>query len=511
MENPPKRHKQPSSSIQEQKTLEAEEDPNNNNNNHNQEQERGGGGGGGGGDDIISNLPDAILCHILSKLPTKHAIGTSILSSQWNNLFPSIPRLTLEFDDSLLLHPTPDDDKDNETANNSNNSLDRLKTNFINFTYRVMDVILQDVTQISQFCLKCCQEYDDTHIVNWISSALKRNAKLLDLGISMVNPLILINCLTGCTALKYLSLGKNLPLDVPDSFCLPSLKYLLLDEIEFVNDDSLLNLFAGCPVLEDLSMCDCDLQHIELLNISIPSLKGLIIEYCYDDEIGYQVVLDTPLLEMLIFKDHAAIRYYMRNLNNVRQAHIEIEPTKEQLEDDSIYYSRNIAEFVASCSTADSLYLSRDTIRAVRHSCHQIPVFGNLTWMQLAGFDKSGWELLPQLLESAPNLEWLEITEGFYDDKGCYTSFEARLPENVPVSLSSHIKKIDLWSFTGEEDEVQLVEYFLKTAKVLNKMEISCDLSWDKYLSMRKRLSMLPRLSETCRLFLSKNKKVMEY
>lgn len=85
------------------------------------------------------------------------------------------------------------------------------------------------------------------------------------------------------------------------------------------------------------------------------------------------------------------------------------------------------------------------------------------------------------------------------------------MPENVPVSLSSHLKKIDLWSFTGEEDEVQLVEYFLTTAKVLNKMEISCDLSWDKYLSMRKRLSMLPRLSETCRLFLSKNKKVMEY
>lgn len=38
-------------------------------------------------------------------------------------------------------------------------------------------------------------------------------------------------------------------------------------------------------------------------------------------------------------------------------------------------------------------------------------MFGNLTWMQLAGFDKNGWELLPQLLESAPNLEWLEITE----------------------------------------------------------------------------------------------------
>jgi hypothetical protein len=48
-------------------------------------------------EDIISTLPDAILCHILSFLPTKKAVGTSILSHRWKHLYRSVP--VLEFTD----------------------------------------------------------------------------------------------------------------------------------------------------------------------------------------------------------------------------------------------------------------------------------------------------------------------------------------------------------------------------------------------------------------------------
>jgi phosphodiesterase/alkaline phosphatase D-like protein len=46
--------------------------------------------------DRISNLPDSILCHILSFLPTKQAAATIILSKSWKYVWLST--LTLHFD-----------------------------------------------------------------------------------------------------------------------------------------------------------------------------------------------------------------------------------------------------------------------------------------------------------------------------------------------------------------------------------------------------------------------------
>ncbi|MCH91865.1 F-box/FBD/LRR-repeat protein [Trifolium medium] len=48
-------------------------------------------------EDRISSLPDPILHHILSFLPTKFAASTTILSKRWNPLWLSVP--TLHFDD----------------------------------------------------------------------------------------------------------------------------------------------------------------------------------------------------------------------------------------------------------------------------------------------------------------------------------------------------------------------------------------------------------------------------
>ncbi|GMI85318.1 hypothetical protein like AT3G58950 [Hibiscus trionum] len=83
--------------------------------------------------DRISSLADPILCHILSFLPIKDTVGTSILSSRWRNLFASsIPILDFNSCLSRMSEPTENDN------------------NFLNF----VDTFFSNPKQLSLECLK---------------------------------------------------------------------------------------------------------------------------------------------------------------------------------------------------------------------------------------------------------------------------------------------------------------------------------------------------------------------
>ncbi|CAH9061256.1 unnamed protein product [Cuscuta epithymum] len=112
----------------------------------------------GEGIDIISSLPDEVLVHILSFLPTKHAVGTSILSHRWQYLFTGVTKL--DFDESLMFR------------HNGNHSYPRLKASctFKDFVDRVLPLCKSP--RISKFRLKCEYGFDCSNLNAWITFAL---------------------------------------------------------------------------------------------------------------------------------------------------------------------------------------------------------------------------------------------------------------------------------------------------------------------------------------------------
>ncbi|OMP02150.1 hypothetical protein COLO4_11300 [Corchorus olitorius] len=109
--------------------------------------------------DKISNVPDAILCHIITFLPIKEAVRTSVLSTRWRYLFASMT--TVHFDDRGLCRSTHG-------------------KRFINFVDRLMFF----PREASLDCLRVdfmTSYIGSSRIYGWICAALLRGVKKLDL------------------------------------------------------------------------------------------------------------------------------------------------------------------------------------------------------------------------------------------------------------------------------------------------------------------------------------------
>lgn len=171
--------------------------------------------------DRLSAFPDSIISHILSLLPTKNTVATSILARRWSSLWAQVPALHFDGENRDIIN-------------------------------RVM--LLHQVPSIESFRLRLSL-YDDHgcsehHLETWIIAAIARNVKKLDLRFRYNK--VLPRCLFTCETLVDLGLNCCGVIPVNPAVCFPRLKKLRLSSVRYEADDSLPNLLSGCPVLDDL-------------------------------------------------------------------------------------------------------------------------------------------------------------------------------------------------------------------------------------------------------------------
>ncbi|XP_058767616.1 FBD-associated F-box protein At5g56370-like [Vicia villosa] len=190
--------------------------------------------------DIISTLPDAILCHILSFLQTEQSVATSILSKRWNHLWLSVP--TLCFKETVL---------------------DRITTSeFNDFVYSVL--VSRDFTlPIKTFYLDVTYEFPVPcpiiSITKWLNFVLQTRVEYLHLHINSWHhppklPLTILTCKT-LVVLKLYGFSVKEVFSY-SSVLLPSLKTLHLEYIRLPKLQDFIMFLSGCPILEDLRTFD---------------------------------------------------------------------------------------------------------------------------------------------------------------------------------------------------------------------------------------------------------------
>ncbi|CAJ2662073.1 unnamed protein product [Trifolium pratense] len=121
-------------------------------------------------DDIISKLPDTIIGHILSFVPTKDVVSTSVLSKRWIQSWTLIPKVNL--DDRLFY------------SSKSNKSV--AKKDFINFVYKTL--LFTQNYSMQSFPLVITNTYDLTLLNTWISCILKKRVKKLSIRSNLKLP-----------------------------------------------------------------------------------------------------------------------------------------------------------------------------------------------------------------------------------------------------------------------------------------------------------------------------------
>ncbi|MBA0580283.1 hypothetical protein Gorai_022510, partial [Gossypium raimondii] len=162
--------------------------------------------------DRISDLPDSILTYILSFLSTKEAVGTSILSSRWRYIFTLVPNLHFDLVDDLC-------------HKNLESCILHIKS-FISFFDKPLSL---HETSLDRFHLKCGEMVHGPRVYSWISTAVRRGVKHLDISISpdqFTSPGIMFTC-RSLTTLK-LDFTCSV-LDVPRGVPFPNLKTLHLN------------------------------------------------------------------------------------------------------------------------------------------------------------------------------------------------------------------------------------------------------------------------------------------
>lgn len=267
--------------------------------------------------DRISKLPDSVLCHILSFLPTKNAVGTSILSTRWRYLWTFVT--SLDFDDSMLFCYRNEFDGRNDMVNFS----------FMNFVNRVL--LLSDVRCLERFRLRLKYFCNSDVVSTWICAIIKRNVPVVDLNCDLHYPCEFPRVIFTSKTLVNLTLQGDFRLRIPTSVCLPSLKILNLVELHCENQDSAQNLLSGCPVLEELYMTGCEYHfaNAKIWNISVPTLKRLYVfrdtDWSNGDESDDQyckLVVNAPKLECLDLVDWVTEEFSLVNLSSLLKARV---------------------------------------------------------------------------------------------------------------------------------------------------------------------------------------------
>jgi hypothetical protein len=248
----------------------------------------------------FGNLHEVFLRHILSFLPIKDAVRTSVLSRRWEFLWTSNPNLNFG-------EPMP-----------------AKRTLLTNFVERVL--YLRDLSDIKEFVLDFDVQSDACRVKSWITAAVRRNVQILNIRLwDLRGQFSLPRCVFTCETLTSFFLDMRCILKVPPLICFSNLKVLSIENVTFSDDYTTQQLLSGLPVLECLYFKKCRWGCRKVLSISAPKLRYLnIIEDDMQNPSDCQFMIFGATLKVFVYTGELFNEYCLCDSLSLESVDIEV-------------------------------------------------------------------------------------------------------------------------------------------------------------------------------------------
>ncbi|CAO2833512.1 unnamed protein product [Amaranthus hypochondriacus] len=418
--------------------------------------------------DRISGLPDEILCHILSFIPTKYAVATSVLSTRWKYLWTSVPVLNFDvrlhggFCSVINLYANPGSE-----------------TTFQNFVNRVM--LLNDISNIQKFRLihKC--HHSPAPICTWLHVAISDNILELELdfyfsvqkeNMKLPKKLFISN------TLRVLKLSR-MSLSIPSLICLPNLKILEIRSVVGLDDHYTQILLAGCLVLEKLVIEETARENPRVIDISISTLRSFSFSYKFVIDawvdFPYKFVINAPNLEYFHVKGYMSDKFVVKSLATLIDAHLDLRYTTLISDYDNLCH-QHVCDLFKGIGNAKFLSLSNDMVRLLcTANDPNLPRFSNLRKLALGiGVDICWKRLATEFIKCSPNLDVLTLDNklGLIRD---IDEMRKNPPQCMPENLLANVKEILLEELYRNFLTIpETAEHLLQDVNSLKRLTIMC-------------------------------------
>jgi len=405
--------------------------------------------------DRIIGLPDEVLVKILSFVPTKVAVSTSILSKRWEFLWMWLTKLKFG------------------SKRYSESEFKRLQC----FLDRNLPLHRAPVIESFRLVLSD-SHFKPEDIRMWVVVAVSRYIRELKIYSSHYGEKqnILPSSLYTCKSLVILKLDGGVLLDVPRMVCLPSLKTLELKGVRYFKQGSLQRLLCNCPVLEDLVVNLSHHDNMGKLTVIVPSLQRLSLSTPSSREF----VIDTPSLLsfQLVDRNDNSHTFLIENMPKLREAYINVP-------------FADIKSLIGSITSVKRLAISSEV------GYGEGFIFNHLEELTL--WNKYSSNLLVWFLKNSPNLRELMLVSET-DDHENLGMLSWNQPSIVPECMLSSLQKFTWFKYLGRPQDRDIAVYILKNACRLRTATIKSDTRLFTKLEMITELRLSSQASSTCEL-----------